>query len=290
MCTTTARAERAVGAAVAVAVRHGVRVGQPRVLWDSNHTVVHLHPAPVVAKVATNERRRDGTETLSRELAIGPHLGGSGAPAAEPSPELPCEVHRHDGLAMTFWRHYEQDCDAPVSCASVAAALRELHRALRSFPGALPDFRAGIPHARAVFAGGRSRRLRDRDRDFLVAEHDRLRAELDGLEARLQPIHGSPHGFNRLTVGGRIVWIDLETACLGPLEADLGFIGCREEFPEADPRLLALFADLTTANTAVACWARMDEAPDLAWHAAHHLGVLRSRRLRARRGGGTLET
>jgi hypothetical protein len=213
---------------------------------------------------------------------VGTHLAALGAPAAVPSPDLPCEVHWHDGLAMTFWRYYEHDPDAEVSCVAVAASLRELHQALRSFPGPLPDFRAGIPGARAVFDQGHSRRLRDRDRDFLVEEHDRLRAELDAVALQLQPIHGSPHGYNRVTVSGAIVWIDLESACLGPLEADVGFTGCAGAFTEADPRLLALFADLAAANTAVACWARMDQVPALAWHAAHHLGTLRARSLRRR--------
>ena len=279
---STLRSERAMAAAVAVAARHGIPVGQPRLLWDSNNTVVHLSPAPVVAKVAANERRPDGARTLSHELTVAVHLAALGAPAAEPSPELPGQVHRQDGLAMTFWRYYEQDRDARPTCTAIADSLRELHRALRSFPGGLPDFRGAIPDARAVFDAGHSRRLRRRDRDFLVEEHDRLRAEIDRLEPRLQPIHGSPHAYNRLTVRGSIRWIDLETACLGPIETDVGFIGCHEAFPEADPRVLALFAELATANTALACWARMDEAPDLAWHAAHHLGVMRSRSLRRR--------
>lgn len=276
------RSERAVAAAVAVAARHGIPAGQPRVLWDSNNTVVHLHPAPIVAKVAANERRPEGAGALARELAVSAHLAAFGAPVAEPSDQLPGQVHWQDGLAMTFWRYYEQDRDVQVPCAAIADSLRELHRALRSFPGVLPDFRAGIPDAPAVFDGGHSRRLRRRDRDFLVEEHDRLRAELDRLATRLQPIHGSPHGYNRLTVRGSVRWIDLETVCVGPIEADIGFVGCHEAFPEADPRLLVLFAELATANTAVACWARMDEAPDLAWHAAHHLGVMGSRSLRRR--------
>jgi hypothetical protein len=276
------RSERAVAAAVAVAARHDIPASQPRVLWDSNNTVVHLHPAPVVAKVAANERRPDSAGALAREMAVAVHLAGLGASAAEPSPELPGQVHWQDGLAMTFWRYYEQDRDVRLPCAAIADSLRGLHRALQSFPGALPDFRAGIPDARAVFEGGYSRRLRRRDQDFLVEEHDRLRAELDRLERRLQPIHGSPHGYNRLTVRGAVRWIDFETVCVGPIEADVGFVGCHEAFPEADSRLLALFAELATANTAVACWARMDEAPDLAWHAAHHLGVMRSRSLRRR--------
>ena len=274
------RSERAVAAAVAVAARHSISAGQPRVLWDSNNTVVHLHPAPVVAKVAANERRPEAAVALSRELAVATHLAALGAPVAEPSDQLPGQVHWQDALAMTFWRYYEQDRDVRVPCAAIADSLRELHRALRSFPGTLPDFRAGIPDARAVFDRGHSRRLRRRDRDFLVEEHDRLRADLDRLETPLQPIHGSPHGYNRLTVRGSVLWIDLETVCVGPIEADVGFVGCHEAFPEADPRLLVLFSELAMANTAVACWARMDEAPDLAWHAAHHLGVMRSRSLR----------
>jgi Ser/Thr protein kinase RdoA (MazF antagonist) len=253
------------------------------VLWDSNHIVVHLHPAPVVAKIAANDRRPDRAEALSRELAVATHLAALGAPAAEPSPELPGRVHWQDGLAMTFWRYYEQDRDVQVACSAIADSLRELHRALRSFPGTLPDFSVRARDPRTIFAKGYSRRLRDRDRDFLVEEHDRLSAELDRLEMHLQPIHGSPHGYNRLTVAGQIMWIDFETACTGPIEADIGFSGCREAFPEADPRSLALFADAASLGTAIACWARMDESPDLAWHAAHHLGVLRSRRLRRQR-------
>jgi hypothetical protein len=50
----------------------------------------------------------------------------------------------------------------------------------------------------------------------------------------------------------------------------------------ASRTLRELFADIASVNTAIACWAWMDEAPDLAWHAAHHLGVPRSRRLRRR--------
>ena len=277
------RSERAVAAAVAVAARHGIPADQPHVLWDSNNTVVHMYPAPVVAKVAANERDREGAGALSRELAVAAHVAPLGAPVAEPSDQLPSQVHCQDGLAMTFWRYYEQDRDVRVPCAAIADSLRELHRALRSFPGALPDFRVRVHDARAIFAEGHSWRLRDRDRDFLVAEHDRLRVKLDRLEPRIQPLHGCPHGYNRLTVAGRVVWIDLETACRGPLEADVGFTSCQGAFPEADPRLLALFADLASVNAAIACWARMDKAPDLAWHAAYHLGVLRSRRLLRRR-------
>jgi len=47
------RVPRAVAAAVAVARAHGLAVGEPAVLSDGVNLVVHLRPAPVVARVAT---------------------------------------------------------------------------------------------------------------------------------------------------------------------------------------------------------------------------------------------
>jgi hypothetical protein len=96
----------------------------------------------------------------------------------------------------------------------------------------------------------------------------------------MQPIHGAAHRYNLLDLGGRVLWIDLETACRGPLEWDVVHLGCSEPFPEADASLLDLLGDLTSLKVAIACWLRLDVAPDLAWHAAHHLGRLRARALR----------
>ena len=62
---------------------------EPVVLWDSNSTVVHLAPAPVVAKVATNTTRTDAADAMTHELAVSLHLTGLGAPVAEPWPEMP---------------------------------------------------------------------------------------------------------------------------------------------------------------------------------------------------------
>jgi hypothetical protein len=176
---------------------------------------------------------------------------------------------------MTFWRHHPHDRESRAPCRVSAAALREVHRGLESYPGPLPESRPGAAHARARL--GSPPRLKERGRAFLLAEADRLDAELASAEFTMRPIHGGPHGYNLLNLGDRVLWIDLETVCRGPLESDVAYLGCREEFPEADARLLDLLSDLTSLNVAIACWRRMDEAPDLAWHAAHHLGKLRAR-------------
>jgi hypothetical protein len=57
---TAARVEEAIAAARAVAAAHGLRT-RPEVLQDGINVVLHLSPAPVVARVATLTRllRRD---------------------------------------------------------------------------------------------------------------------------------------------------------------------------------------------------------------------------------------
>jgi hypothetical protein len=47
------RSQRAVAAALALARENGLRVEEPTVLNDQFSLMVHLRPAPVVARVAT---------------------------------------------------------------------------------------------------------------------------------------------------------------------------------------------------------------------------------------------
>jgi hypothetical protein len=63
------RRARAVGAASAVGRSYGLDVGDPLVLADSNNTIVHVRPAPVVAKVGTTGIQH-GPAVLDREPAV----------------------------------------------------------------------------------------------------------------------------------------------------------------------------------------------------------------------------
>jgi len=81
--TTSAAATReATAAAVAVAARFGLTAGEPEIMADGANIIVHLHPAPVVAKVAasTPEVRPDVGSWLQRELDVALFLGRAGAP------------------------------------------------------------------------------------------------------------------------------------------------------------------------------------------------------------------
>ncbi len=272
-----------VDAAVSIARHHGVNIGQPKLLRSTNNLVVHLAPAPVVAKVSDGASG-DGPLPLEHELAVGLHLARVGAPIAEPSPELPAIVHRVGELNVSFWRYYEERNPGDIPCSQIGPALREFHRCLASYPGPLPNFRLRGAEAKDLLSPGLSPRLKERDRIFLLAEQARIRAEMAEARFELQPIHGGPHRYNWLDTGQRALLIDLETVCLGPRELDVAYLGCNEEFPGLDLPLLALMRDAVSLGVAVACWVRIQEVPELAWHAAHHLGVLRGRAWARRRG------
>jgi hypothetical protein len=193
-------------------------------------------------------------------------------------------VHREGDLVMTFWRYYQERTPGDIPCARIGAALREFHRCLASYPGSLPDFRLRHADAGDLAGPGVSPRLKERDRAFLLAEQARIQAALAEARFELQPIHGGPHRYNWIDTGRRALLIDLETVCLGPRELDVAYLGCTEEFPGLDPQLLMLLRDAVSLGVTVACWARMEAVPELAWHAAHHLGLLRGRAWTRRHG------
>jgi hypothetical protein len=99
--------DAAVRAAVTVAARFTINSTEPVVLADGANIVVHLRPAPVVAKVAasTPEVRPRVQDWLQRELDVSAFLAAEGAPVVPPSPELPATTHHGEGHVMSFWRY-----------------------------------------------------------------------------------------------------------------------------------------------------------------------------------------
>src|SRR5438445_9631873 len=96
----------AVDAALTVARDHGLRVDRPRVLHDLTNVIVHLEPAPVVARVASVFR--DG-ERAALQVELANHDAALGAPVVAPSDLLPPVPHEVDGRVITFWRWYDHD-------------------------------------------------------------------------------------------------------------------------------------------------------------------------------------
>jgi hypothetical protein len=203
-------------AACAVALAYAVPCDDAVVLRGGSNVLVHLRPAPVVARVMTGtaELHDDVERWLAREVAVGAFLGERGL-AVPPTDLLAPGPHRHDGLWMTFWRFVEHDAArSGPGAAELADALRELHGALGSFPGRLgplSDVRDWLDRLAA--------QLQDRDM---------LRSRLHGLtpsvfESSLpaQAIHGDASMSNLLRTGCGLVWNDLEDACVGPVHWDV---------------------------------------------------------------------
>ena len=206
--------------AVAVARGHGLTVTDPVILRDQLNVLVHLRPAPVVARVAgTIARVRPGTTWQRREVAIAGHLARSGAPVVAPSDVLPPGPYEHDGRIISFWQHIEAT-DEPVDPVAAGLALRECHEALRSFSGSLPVL-SGVTEAEALLMKLAAEEALDRvtATKFLHRIED-LHATLRSLRSPIQPLHGDAHLNNVLNGPDGPLWNDWEDTCVGPLGWD----------------------------------------------------------------------
>jgi len=184
-----------------------------------------------------------------------------------------------EGRWVTCWNYVADGRTA--SAAEVAAALAELHAGLAGVPG-----HASFPRCRERLETAVAR-LDDPELPDGLTEVDRAllrRALLDGiaaLDARSGPLrvlHGSPHRFNILVMGGEVVFIDFETVELGPLEWDLAHL--EEEvaghYPaHLDQDLLRTCRIAISAATSTWCWNGIDRGVDMRGHADHHLDFVR---------------
>ena len=215
------RVARAVAAAQVVAGRHGVRSAQPTVLHDGVNVVVHLSPAPVVARVATLTPllRPAIGRPYDREVRLAAALAEAGAAVVPPSRLLPPGPHEHDGLVLSFWTHLPVLPDSPTP-AQAAGALAGLHEALAGMPLSGPTLDTPLDDLATFLdraaAWGISEDQLDRLRERLV----RLRPRLGGNRDR-QALHGDAHPGNLLGTPAGWVWADLEDSCSGPRAWDL---------------------------------------------------------------------
>ena len=195
----------AVASAVSAARKHGLRVETPVVVRDLTNVLVHLAPAPVVARVPVTLARLREPDWFAEEVRLAGFLAAEGAPVAPLADEVDPGPHHEGGFAITFWRWVDHD---PVRADPVAAgrSLRDLHEALRGYPGELPTCDR-LPEVRAL--------LERLGLDELLELANRLEP-LDG-----QPLHGDAHLSNVLWSPDGPLWNDLENACRGPVEYDL---------------------------------------------------------------------
>lgn len=243
--------EQAVAATVEVARGLGVRVDVPEVLADGSNVLVHLRPAPVVARVATASALvRPGVAAwLARDIDLARYLHTSGLPVVLPCTDPPAGPHHHGDLVLSFWRHLPHDPEGRLPVDEVAKSLAQLHLALRGYPGDLPaDGPLGdIRHSLDLLA--RHRRITEAELAALRADTRRLGDAVAGLPVRA--LHGDPHLGNVLATPNGLVWIDFEDTWRGPLGWDLASFADTPNGPSAE--ILAAYPEQVPAAELEIC-------------------------------------
>jgi hypothetical protein len=261
-------------AALAAAAHHGLGDVNPRVLQDTNNTVVWLRPHPVVAKVATGKQTR---ASVIREREVCEHLVTVDAPVRPPWRHAPIYYHGPSGHVVSLWE-YLQDSRTEIKAATLAASIKDVHRGLASYPSQLPSFRDALTAASEVLSDEkRLHALADADRTMLRSRFFAFLKQLDAAQFVDRPVHGEPHLGNVISTPHGPRWIDFEAVATGPLEWDLAFLDddAVALFDSVDFDLLAVLRPLNSARVAIWCWAR-SELPGMRWHAEHHLEVVRN--------------
>lgn len=218
---------------VSFAREHGVRVDDPVVLGDTSNIVVHLRPAPVVARVphVTASGRDRPDVGLARELAITRHLHQHGFPTTAPSTELPPGPHRLAG-ASTWVSFVEYVPFEPVGdddAAQVGASLAALIDVMADMTDDEGIFDRCLADEADVSLAMLEGRIDEVDRQLLVE----LRAAAftdPGAAPRI--VHADPHRSN---VGrrqdGEIMWFDFDDAVRDSPLVDLATL--HHSWPEA---------------------------------------------------------
>jgi Ser/Thr protein kinase RdoA (MazF antagonist) len=235
-----------------------VRCDEPVVLRDAWHVLVHLAPAPVVARVSSDAPTM-APQDVARELAVARHAASAGAPVVPPTDLFDPGPHEHDGHSIAFWT-YVADAREP-DAAAAGEGLRAIHEALADYTGELP-----VQHDMTELL------------DELPSSDDAelLRALTSVALPEGQALHGDAHLHNCMGTSAGPLWHDFETACRGPVEYDLAALVHRERIHGGDDRpsiALAAYgehdADLLEAALPVyAAWIAASWLVALQWRPA----------------------
>lgn len=273
------RRGRAIKAAARIAASYHVKSDAPVLLKDSNNTIVHLAPAPVVAKVAAPSTREQNVSNLRHELNVALHLKGSGAPIVPPSDDIPPAVYRFEELEVTFWRHCPGEVREEIDRRELVAAIRQFHAAFAGYPGTLQPFTAEYEMCYALLNRDRlSPELPAAERQFLRRVYEHLIASLHAFDYEHVPVHTEVHGGNVIWTERGPLLIDFESCCRGPRELDFlpfserNLLACQN----LDRELMGVLGDLRSFRVAVWCWLQPTRAPEVREAAQYHLSRLQS--------------
>jgi aminoglycoside phosphotransferase (APT) family kinase protein len=245
---------RAVAACVAVANEFGLPVDDATVLNDSNRLAVHLRPCDALARVAPCSRL-SGAQV---ELEIARRLAATGAPVAGLDPRVEPRVHEQDGFGVTLWTYHRPVPPTEMSPGEYGAALVRLHAGMRQVDTAgagVPHFTDRVDEAQALVHDPRNNSaIGGADRELLVRTLRTMRSAVLAGGASEQLLHGEPHPGNVLRTEAGLLFVDLETCCLGPVEFDIAHATVSAGRPPTDVAAHYPGADRSLVRD---CWVLM---------------------------------
>jgi hypothetical protein len=212
-------------AAQAVAREHGVACDAAVRIAAGSNVLVHLKPAPVVARVMTGTAilHHDVEQWLAREIAVGAFVAERSELVVPPTDILPPGPHEQDGLWMTLWKFVPHDVQAPPpEPRELGRSLRRLHAALADFPGDLAPLSETRDWLKRLLAElGPSPSLTRHDIDWLRFKLAALTPAVFESSLRAQALHGDASMSNLLRTESGLVWNDFEDVCAGPVAWDI---------------------------------------------------------------------
>ncbi|WP_343389973.1 aminoglycoside phosphotransferase family protein [Candidatus Amarobacter glycogenicus] len=248
-------------AAKSVASALGLRAEDALLLHNSNRIAVRFLPCDVLARVGP--ARTHGAD-FGFELEVSRRLAASGAPCGEPDPRVAPRTYERDGFAITFWTYYEP-VSPETSPPDFAQALHRLHAGLRKMTLPTPHFTDRVAEAQSLVGDPvLTPELRAADRELLANALRTLLTAVVQRGSKEQLLHGEPHPGNLLNTRDGPLFIDLQTACRGPVEFDVAHApdAVVAHYPNLDTELVDQCRLLKLAMVAAWRWDRNDEFPD----------------------------
>ncbi|MFZ0090229.1 MAG: aminoglycoside phosphotransferase family protein [Solirubrobacteraceae bacterium] len=225
--------QRAVTAAGAVASACGLRLklDEADVLQTASNVLVHLRPAPVVARVMTGTvaLHDDPRTWLEREISVLEFLAPSGV-AVSPSRLIAPGPHGHDGLWMTFVEWIADVKPDPEvwpatlldDARGLGRLLKDLHDLLRPFAGDLGGLRELRDDIERLI--GQLRPANAQEGETIASLRQRLellRTIVFDSGLPTQALHGDVSLRNLLRTPYRRLWNDFEDTFRGPVHWDV---------------------------------------------------------------------
>jgi hypothetical protein len=251
---------RGLSAVSAVTAEEGLCFAEPKILRDRGNLLVHLAPAPVVARVATlTGMRRASDGWLRREVEVAGFLARTGAPVVAPSAEIDPGPHTHAGISLSFW-DYVEETGAPLDAAEAGRRLRVCHELLAGYEGELEPLGTLAEAERWLEELAAEGRIGADSAVRLRGDASDARRRIEALGLPMQAVHGDAHLDNAINTAAGPFWNDWEDTCLAPPALDLGCMLAAASVwgddPEPVATALAAYGEIDPETLAVFVAAR----------------------------------